>query len=198
MSRYFAVHKPYHMLSQFRGGAPGLRMLGDLDYSFPEGIHAVGRLDYQSEGLLLLTTDSRVTRLLFDSEVPHRRTYLVQVYKQVAPETLEQWRQGIPIRVKGGDYYTTAPCGVSIVDRPAALPPGPDELRPDIPQTWLEITLTEGRFRQVRKMCTAARHPCMRLIRTSIEALELGTLPAGGVRELEGGECFRLLRILGA
>lgn len=195
MHRYFIIHKPYDMLSQFRGGAPGLRMLGELDYEFPDGIHAVGRLDYHSEGLLLLTTDTRITRLLFESGEPHRRSYLVQVYREVTAAELQQMSDGLPIRVKGGDYYTTAPCEAAIVFRPADLPIGPHELRADIPQTWLQITLTEGRFHQVRKMCTAVRHPCMRLIRTSIEELALGDLPAGGVQELPADQFFRLLHI---
>jgi 23S rRNA pseudouridine2457 synthase len=195
LNHYYRIHKPYYMLSQFRGGARGLHMLGELDYDFPEGIHAVGRLDYHSEGLLLLTTDKRVTRLLFESEVKHRRTYLVQVYKEVSAETVELLRTGVTIRGKGGADYISAPCDVAIVERPAGLPVGPHELRSDIAQTWLQLTLTEGRFRQVRKMMTAVHHNCMRLIRLSIEDLELGDLPPRAVEEMDAALFFERLHI---
>lgn len=195
MHRYYALHKPYEMLSQFIGGDEGLKMLSDLPFDFPPGIHAVGRLDYQSEGLLLLTTDSRVTRLLFSSSVPHKRCYLVQVYKEVNAETLERLRTGVSIRIKEGAYYTTTPCQVSIVERPQNLAYSEHELRANIPQTWMLITLTEGKYRQVRKMLAAVKHRCQRLVRVSIENLELGDLPSGSIREMESTEFFRLLLI---
>jgi 23S rRNA pseudouridine2457 synthase len=97
--RYFALHKPYGMLSQFVGGHPGLRMLSHLPYAFPEGIHAIGRLDYTSEGLLLLTTDPAVTKRLFHPDARHPRSYLVNVYWPVADSKLERLATGIPIRI---------------------------------------------------------------------------------------------------
>lgn len=195
MHRYFMVHKPYYMLSQFIGGHPGHRMLGDLDYAFPEGIHCVGRLDYTSEGLLLLTTNKAVTRLLFQSEEKHKRTYLVQAYKQVSPETLQLLRNGIVITVEEGANYRTTACKVEIVDRPADLPYTSYELRADIAQTWMTLTLTEGKYRQIRKMLENARHPCRRLIRLSIEDIELGDLQPGEVKELDEATFFQLLKI---
>ena len=183
------------MLSQFIGGAPGLRMLGDIDYPFPDGIHAIGRLDNHSEGLLLLTTNPKVTKLLFESTTKHPRTYLVQVYREISEDTIEQLRTGVPIRIKGGLDYTTTPCEVNRVSRPENMPFGHYELRNDIPNSWLQITLTEGKFRQVRKMLTAVRHRCMRLIRLSIEDLQLGDLAAGAVRELDEATFFRQLNI---
>lgn len=182
---YYALHKPYGMLSQFTGGHPGLRMLSDLPYDFPEGIHAVGRLDYTSEGLLLLTTDTAVTRRLFDPAAKHPRRYLVNVYKPVSDDTLDQLRTGVSIRIKGGSYYTTAPATVVREQRPDWLPRITHELREDIPQDWLSITLTEGKFRQVRKMLQEVHHPCHRLIRMSIGSMELGNLRSGDLRELD-------------
>lgn len=195
MHRYFAIHKPYYMLSQFTGGHPGLRMLGELDYDFPEGIHAVGRLDHTSEGLLLLTTNKAVTRLLFQSSEPHKRTYLVQAYKEVGPEKLQLLRQGITIKIQEGMDYVTTPCDVNIVTRPTDLTHNPHELRADIAQTWMTITLTEGKYRQIRKMLQNAGHPCRRLIRLSIEDMELDGLKPGEVREMEEATFFRLLRL---
>jgi 23S rRNA pseudouridine2457 synthase len=187
--RYFAIHKPYGMLSQFVGGHPGLPMLGDLPFAFPEGTHAVGRLDYTSEGLLLLTTNKAITKLLFNPAAAHHRTYLVNVYKCVSDDTIGQLTSGVGIRIKGGDNYTTAPAVVMRAARPKALPRITHELREDIPQDWLTITLTEGKHRQIRKMLQAVYHPCHRLIRLSIGGMVLGDLASGGVREL-GEELF--------
>lgn len=182
--RYFAVHKPYGMLSQFVGGYPGFPMLGDLPFPFPDGTHAVGRLDYTSEGLLLLTTNKAVTRLLFDPAAAHPRSYQVNVYKRVSDETIERLATGVSIRIRGGVDYTTGPATVCRYPRPAGLPRMGHELREDIPQDWLLITLAEGKHRQVRKMLQAVHHPCHRLIRLSIGGMSLGDLPGGAVREL--------------
>ncbi len=182
------------MVSQFVS-TDDVRLLGALGFAFPEGTHAIGRLDSASEGLLILTTNKRVTNLLFMGEVPHKRTYWVNVSHIVSPQTVELLRTGIPIRVKGGGYYTTAPCEVEIIDRPAILGIHKNETQPDVPNTWLSITLTEGKYHQVRKMVRTANHRCKRLIRASIEDLELGDLPPGGVKEIEEAEFFRLLKI---
>jgi 23S rRNA pseudouridine2457 synthase len=192
--RYFIINKPPDMVSQFVS-TDEVRLLGALDFEFPEGTHAIGRLDSASEGLLILTTNKRVTSLLFMGEVPHKRTYWVNVGHIVAPETVELLRTGIPIRVKGGGYYTTAACEVEIIERPAILGKHKNETQLNIPNTWLSITLTEGKFHQVRKMVRMAKHRCKRLIRASIEDLELGDLPSGGVKEIEEEEFFRLLKI---
>jgi 23S rRNA pseudouridine2457 synthase len=188
--RYYALNKPYGMLSQFIGGHPGLAMLSDLPYSFPEGIHAVGRLDYTSEGLLLLTTDQKVTKKLFNPAAQHPRTYLVNVYRHVSDDTIAQLENGVSIRIKGGGDYTTAPAIVKRVERPLSLPRITHELRADIRQDWLTITLTEGKFRQVRKMLQMVHHPCHRLIRLSIGQLQLGDLRSGELREMNEQEFF--------
>lgn len=182
------------MVSQFISSVD-LTLLGALDFDFPEGTHAVGRLDKNSEGLLLLTTNKKVTRLLFQGEVPHDRTYLVMVKNIVSNETLEHLRNGVYIRIKGGDYYTTAPCRASIVQAPDPLWPLPIPYKEGLPHTWLSITLTEGKFHQVRKMVAELNHKCQRLIRVSIEDLKLGDLPPGGVREIDEPTFFRQLKI---
>ncbi|MGV3601775.1 MAG: pseudouridine synthase [Dyadobacter fermentans] len=193
-NRYFIINKPPNMVSQFVS-SHDVRLLGELDFDFPEGTHAVGRLDSMSEGLLILTTNKKVTNLLFLGEVPHTRTYWVNVGHIVPPETVQLLRTGIPIRVKGGGYYTTAPCEVEVIERPAILPWHQSEGQPGVPNTWLSITLTEGKYHQVRKMVREANHRCKRLVRASIEDLELGDLPPGGVREIGEEEFFRLLKI---
>jgi 23S rRNA pseudouridine2457 synthase len=194
VNRYFIVNKPYKMVSQFVS-PDKVNLLGDIDFDWPEGTHAIGRLDNNSEGLLILTTNKRVTKLLFESETPHKRTYLVQVEKVVTEERLRQLQTGITIRVKGGGYYTTAPCEVQIVEKPANLPKRGHEFREDLPHSWLTITLTEGKYHQIRKMVSSVYHHCKRLIRISIEDMELGDLPPGGVKEFKEEEFFRLLKI---
>ncbi|MEO6283927.1 MAG: pseudouridine synthase [Dyadobacter sp.] len=192
--RYFIINKPANMVSQFVS-SDDVGLLGDLDYDFPEGTHAIGRLDSHSEGLLILTTNKRVTNLLFQGEVPHKRTYWVNVGYHVSQETLQLLRTGIAIRVKGGGDYVTAPCEVEIIERPPILSKIENEANQNVPHTWLSITLTEGKYHQVRKMVRTAGHRCKRLVRASIEDLELGDLAPGGVKELEEVEFFRLLKI---
>ena len=192
--RYFIVNKPRNMVSQFVS-SHDVRLLGDLDFKFPEGIHAIGRLDNHSEGLLILTTDKRVTKLLFESEVPHKRTYLVKVANAVTEDTLQNLRSGVTIRIKNGEDYVTSPCDAELVQYPRSLFYDEDEDSEYGTYSWLLISLTEGKFHQVRKMVRALRHPCKRLIRISIENLQLGDLRPGAVKEMEEEEFFRLLKI---
>ena len=182
------------MVSQFIS-PDRVGLLGDLGHEFPEGIHAIGRLDNHSEGLLILTTNKKVTRLLFEGPTPHKRTYLVRVKHKVSQESLAQLRAGVTIRIKGGVDYVTPPCDVEIIDNPANLTVEQQELRENVAHTWLHITLTEGKFHQVRKMVTAVNHRCKRLIRVSIEDLELGDLAPGCIREIEEKEFFEKLKI---
>jgi len=190
--RYFMLHKPYGMESQFISPHPG-PLLGDLPFSFPVGTHAIGRLDKYSEGLLLLTTNKKITALLFESSIPHKRTYLVQVKHSVSEENLERLRAGVPIRITGEMYYTTPPCEVQIVE-PSPFP-SPRPFPPYVENTWLNITLTEGKFRQVRKMVAAINHRCMRLIRTSIEDMELGNLAPRELKEIDQFSFFSQLKL---
>ena len=192
--RYFLLNKPYGMLSQFKGH-PGASMLCDLGIDFPEGTHPIGRLDGISEGLLILTTNKKVTRLLYLGDTVHPRTYLVRVYREVSPETVEKLRTGVTIRIRGNVDYLTTPCEVDLVHEPGYLFPAGYAIKENLPHSWLRMTLTEGKFRQIRKMLNAVRHPVQRLIRTSIEGLKLGDLPPGQVQEVEEEEFFAKLNI---
>jgi len=192
--RYYIINKPYNMVSQFIS-SHSVELLGDLDFKFPEGIHAVGRLDNHSEGLLILTTNKKITRLLFLGDLPHKRTYLVQVNNKLSAESLHLLQTGVTIRIKEGKQYITPPCQVSIVDNPEKIYPSTINTLAHGPHTWLMITLTEGKFHQVRKMMGAIHHRCKRLIRISIEDLLLGSLPPGGVQEIEENIFFKLLKI---
>ena len=182
------------MVSQFVSSHE-VNLLGNLNFNFPEGTHAVGRLDNHSEGLLILTTNKKVTRLLFLADTPHKRTYLVQVNNILSKENLRLLQTGINIRIKQGVHYTTPPCDVSIVENPELIYENANTLPLYGKHTWLLITLTEGKFHQVRKMMGAVHHRCKRLIRISIENLELGNLKPGCIKEIEEDNFFRLLNI---
>jgi 23S rRNA pseudouridine2457 synthase len=192
--RYFIINKPCNMVSQFVSPHP-VRLLGHLDFDFPPDIHAIGRLDSHSEGLLLLTTNKKVTRLLFDPKKPHKRTYIIKVKNKMSAENLNLMKEGVSICIKGGENYRTATCEVDFIEVPWDLFKNQYEVKEDIPHSWLKISIYEGKFHQVRKMCAAVGHFCIRLIRVSIEDLELGTLQPGEVKEIEEREFFRLLKI---
>lgn len=182
------------MVSQFVS-THAVGLLGDLDFNFPAGTHAIGRLDKDSEGLLLLTTDKRVTRLLFLGEQPHLRTYLVMVQNEISTTTFEKLKEGIPIKIKNAATYIAKPCSIQIIKTPIQLYPFATDPREIYPHTWLLITLAEGKYRQVRKMVLAARHRCLRLIRLSISNISLGGLKPGEVKELDEKSFYELLLI---
>lgn len=192
--KYYIIYKPYNMVSQFVS-PDDVRLLGDLNFDFPEGTHAIGRLDSLSEGLLILTTNKAVTKLLFQGPVPHQRTYLVKVKGYVSQESLEQLNSGVSIRTGLDEYHTTACDVAKIVEKPDFIENLPNEWHQGIPHTWLTITLFEGKFHQVRKMVAAINHPCKRLIRLSIEDMQLFPMVPSEVKELEEQQFFNLLRI---
>ena len=172
------------MVSQFLSSHP-VNLLGSLDFQFPEGTHAIGRLDSNSEGLLLLTTNKKVTRLLFMGEKKHKRVYLVQVNNKLSEINLEKLRTGVEIRIKGGTVYTTPPCDAEIVNDPQLIYNDVNDLHLYGSNSWVMITLTEGKFRQVRKMIAAIRHRCKRLIRVSIEGISLNGMQPGQLIETD-------------
>ena len=192
--RYFVLYKPADMVSQFHS-VDAVRLLGAIDFPFPEGTHAIGRLDKDSEGLLLLTTDKTITRRLFNSGVKHLRRYLVQVRFTVGPDALAQLTNGLRISAPGGKDYLTEPCTVELLAAPPPLPPAPVPIHALAPHSWLRMTLTEGRYHQVRKMVSAVRHNCLRLVRESIEEIAIGDMQPGEVRELDKHEFYQRLKL---
>lgn len=191
---YYVINKPYNMVSQFISSHE-VRLLGDLNYPFPEGIQAIGRLDNHSEGLLLLTTNPKITKLLFQGEQPHTRTYLVQVKNKISSESIEKLRTGIEIKIKGGENYITTPCKVELVSKPEYLDSPLHEIPVHLPHSWLLIELTEGKYHQVRKMVAAVHHKCKRLIRVSIEDIHLDKMKPGEVMELNETDFFNRLHL---
>ncbi|MEO8412165.1 MAG: pseudouridine synthase [Ginsengibacter sp.] len=192
--RYFIINKPYNMVSQFVSN-DAVRLLGDINYHFPKGTHAIGRLDSLSEGLLILSTNKQLTRLLFEGAVPHKRKYLVQVNSSLTEESLERMRAGISFKIKGGKFYQSLPCEVSPAEKPDDLFSNGLRLNENQATAWVYITLTEGKYHQVRKMVGALRHRCIRLIRVSIEDLELGNLQPGEIMEIPEDKIFLKLGI---
>ncbi len=193
--RYFILNKPINIVSQFISDSPRVTLLGAIEYNFPEGTHAVGRLDNNSEGLLLLTTDKRITGLLFHPSKKHIRTYLVMVNDVMTAETLAQLRKGVSIKLKKGGTFTAIPAGIEIIENPLYHYPFAQDERSNTPHTWLLISLTEGKYHQVRQMVLIVGHRCLRLIRISIENLQLGDLSPGEVKEItqETIYCFLCL-----
>lgn len=180
------------MVSQFVS-SHNVKLLGDLKYNFPTGIHAVGRLDKYSEGLLLLTTNKAITRLLFQNKTQHIRTYLVQVNGLISGEKLQKLSSGVSFLIKGGELYTTKPCFVNRSN------PFPDntEGKGEVyySSSWFTIDLTEGKYHQVRKMVKAIGHKCLRLVRIGIEDILLNNLLPGEVVEISESNFFSFLRI---
>jgi 23S rRNA pseudouridine2457 synthase len=189
--RYLLLNKPYRVLCQFQDaqGRPTLK-----DYVPVPGVYAAGRLDYDSEGLVLLTDDGRLQHRLTDPRYGHPRTYWVQVEGCPTPEALAALRQGVRIQ-----NYLTRPAVVSVLPHEPNLPPRnpPIRFRCHIPTTWLSLTLREGRNRQVRRMTAAVGHPTLRLVRVAIGELHLQGLAPGCWRELTDQERQRLLQVAG-
>ena len=177
MFRYIAFHKPYGILSQFtaESGHEGLSGFG-----LPADVYAAGRLDHDSEGLLLLTNDGRLIKKLLDPAFAHPRSYLAQLDGGVTEEALKQLRKGVLI--KG---YKTKSCLAEAIeppDFPDRIPP--IRFRKNIPTSWVKLTLTEGKNRQVRHMTAAVGFPTLRLVRVSIGKLALDGLKAGEWKEV--------------
>lgn len=182
--------KPYGVLTQFtdQEGRPTL-----ADYIDLPGIYAAGRLDYDSEGLLLLTDSGRVNQRLTQPRFEHPRTYLVQVERIPDERALQQLRTGIVI--KG---HKTRPAQVRLLTAPPDLPerPVPIRYRKNVPDCWLEMILTEGRNRQVRRMTAAVGHPTLRLVRWAIGPITLIGLQPGQWSELDPAQMQALWQSL--
>ena len=192
--RYFLLNKPINMVSQFVS-THKVQLLSNIDFNFPEGTHAIGRLDQMSEGLLLLTTNKKVTKLLFQGERAHTRTYLVQVKNKVSQATIEALQNGVDISAPNGSIYTTTPCKVDLIDPPIALWDNGIVLHQNQQSDWLSIELTEGKYHQVRKMVATMHHRCIRLVRWSIEDLTVEFIKPGQVQEVSEDYFFKALNL---
>jgi 23S rRNA pseudouridine2457 synthase len=200
--RYFIANKPFNTICQFSEEVAGQKTLADLNFTFPKDAYPIGRLDQDSEGLLLFTNDRSLNHRLLNPQFAHKRTYLAQIEGIPTVESLNKFRKGVPIKIEK-KIYDTLPAECQPVEDPSVyfdnqpiwerlpLPKSSGNK----PMSWLEITLTEGKNRQVRRMCAAIGHPCLRLIRVKMMDLELGNLQPNEVRELDADTIFSLLKM---
>lgn len=191
--RYILFYKPYDVLTQFtdsdRDGTNGHTL---KDYIPVADVYPVGRLDRDSEGLLLLTNDGLLQHKLSDRKYHHERTYWVQVERIPDDAALNQLRTGVEIQ-----DYRTRPAKVHLLPEDPQLPPRdpPIRFRKNVPTAWLEISLTEGRNRQVRRMTAAVGFPTLRLVRVDFAHLHLSGLEPGQWRDLTSTELAKLRRL---
>ncbi len=190
--RYILFHKPYGVVSQF-SPLTNHKTLSDFG-PFPKGVYPVGRLDADSEGLLLLTNDNAVKQKLVDPRFGHPREYLAQVEEIPAESDLETLRNGILL-----DKRRTLPAEVEFVNSEPSLPARtpPIRFRINIPTAWIRLRLHEGKNRQIRRMTASIGHPTLRLVRTKIDFLKLTDLGPGEHRDLTSAEVARLKMVVG-
>ena len=183
-----AFHKPFGVLSQFTADGSRHGTLGD--FGFPKGVYPIGRLDAESEGLLLLSDEPDLNARLLHPANAHVRVYWAQVERVPNQSALEQLAAGVMI---GG--RKTLPCRAFILDPQPIVPPRdpPIRFRKNVPDTWIALELIEGRNHQVRKMTAAVGHPTLRLMRVRIGRFELRELPPGEKRVLSPAERQLLL-----
>ena len=182
---HYIIHKPYGYLSQFVYNQSGKRkkLLGEL-YDVVEGTMAVGRLDEPSEGLLFLTTDGKESNRVLSKKV--EKEYYAQVDGVITDEAVRLLADGVVITVNG-EQYTTMNCKAHKISEPEILPHRSKQIRDERhgPTSWVSITLREGKFRQVRKMCAAVGFPVLRLIRNRIGNTYLSDVSSVGLSKVD-------------
>jgi len=183
-----AFHKPYGVLCQFTPDQPGQRTLAE--FGFPPGVYPLGRLDLDSEGLLLLSDEAGLNHRLLDPAAAHPRTYLAQVEGEPTAAALRGLAGGGLVIQE----HRCRPAAVRLLEGEPALPPRvpPIRFRKAIPTAWLELTLVEGKNRQVRRMTAAVGFPTLRLVRVGGGGVFLGGRSSGGWRRLDAGEVKRM------
>jgi len=182
-----ALHKPYGVLSQFTPDGSPHRTLAE--FGLPPGVYPLGRLDADSEGLLLLSDEAGLNHRLLEPEAGHRRTYWVQVERIPEASALRALETGLLIR-----GHRTLPARAWRLEPQPVMPPRqpPIRFRKSVPDCWIAVELCEGKNRQVRRMTAAVGHPTLRLVRVRIGAFDLGDLPAGRWREVSPAERRRI------
>lgn len=178
-----AFNKPYGVLSQFTPDGSPNRTLAE--YNFPKNIYAVGRLDADSEGLLLFTDEPGLNTRLLHQRNAHEREYWAQVERIPTPESLAQLAKGLVIQA-----HKTLPCRAWLLEPQPEMPDRipPIRVRKSVPDCWIGLELVEGKNRQVRRMTAAIGHPTLRLLRVRIGQFTLTSLPPGQWRELSAAE----------
>ena len=182
---HFILNKPYNYLCQFVNANKRKKgLLGDLN-NFPDGTMSIGRLDAKSEGLLLLTTDGKVSYHILSRKV--EKEYWVQVDGLITQEAIDKLSEGVEIGLQDGSKYMTKPCEAFLIKHEPSLPVAERKVRDERhgPKSWASIIVREGKFRQVRKMTAAVGFPTLRLIRVRIGNIKLGDIKPGEFVEVE-------------
>lgn len=177
------LYKPYGFISQFVSESRKKKVLGEL-YAFASGTMAIGRLDEDSEGLLLLTTDGKESNRVRSKTI--EKEYYVQVDGLIDEHAINLLKNGVSISIKGKSY-NTLPCKAQLLSHLPILPERGKQIRSDRhgPTSWVSIVITEGKFRQIRKMTAAVGYPTLRLVRVRIGQLTIGLMQPGDVLELQ-------------
>ncbi len=193
MHTYYIIYKPYLAVSQF-SPLEGKKTLADY-FTLPKDVYPVGRLDHDSEGLLLLTSDTSLNTRLLNPINNHKRTYWVQVEGKISLSAIGRLEKGLKISIDGKPHKTL-PAIAQIIEEPLLPPRNPPiRERQTVPTSWISITLTEGKNRQVRRMTAAVGFPTLRLVRYSIENITLETLKSNPLLQLSKEETYSLLNL---
>ena len=192
MHRYFIIYKPYQVLSQFTSEEDKHTLKTFFDV--PADVYPVGRLDYDSEGILILTNDTSLNHRLLNPSFAHEREYWVQVDGDMHEKAIHELQSGVTITINGSKYRTR-PCKAT---RFTNTPPVPDRnppirYRKEIPTSWVKLVLTEGKNRQVRKMTAQTGFPTLRLVRYRIGGITLDGLLPGEMREMNKNDIYTRL-----
>ncbi|MGY3794719.1 pseudouridine synthase [uncultured Aquimarina sp.] len=184
--KHFKIYKPYGYLSQFVNNGQkqnSKRLLGEL-YDFPSGSMSIGRLDEKSEGLLLITTDGKISNYICSSGI--EKEYYAQVDGAITDEAIAALQNGVEIGFDGKKYMTN-PCKAFKIKSVPNFPERSKKIRDDRhgPTSWISIILQEGKFRQVRKMTSAVGFPTLRLVRVRIGSIHLNQMGIGEIIEID-------------
>jgi len=195
VNKYYIIYKPFQVLSQFTP-ENGKACLKDF-FGVPTDVYPVGRLDYDSEGLLLLTNDKTLNNRLLHPSFAHERVYRVQVEGQITNEALQLLSSGITIRIDGKPFLT-APGKASRLPDHIVIPERnpPIRFRQHIPTSWIKLVITEGKNRQVRRMTAATGFPTLRLIRYQLAGLILDPMLPGDMIEMNQNDVYGKLGLL--
>jgi len=192
--QYFIIHKPFNVLSQFTSQEEK-KTLKDF-FDVPKDAYPVGRLDFDSEGLLILTNDKQLNHHLLDPSFSHEREYWAQVEGEINEFAVQSLESGVEISIDGKSYLTKSCIAEKFFNEPHVAERNPPiRFRKNIPTSWARLILTEGKNRQVRKMLAKVGFPVLRLIRYRIEKITLDGLLPGEMRMMEKGEIYQLLAI---
>ncbi|MCX6298462.1 MAG: pseudouridine synthase [Bacteroidetes bacterium] len=192
MNYYFQIYKPFQVLSQF--SAEGNKQTLMDFFKVPKDVYPVGRLDYDSEGLLLLTNDKALNHQLLHPKFEHTRSYWVQVDGAIDAAAINQLQKGVDINIDGKIYHTKKLIAKLFENPPTTIARNPPiRFRKEIPAPWIELILSEGKNRQIRKMTAKIGFPTLRLIRYSIEGLSLNQMQPGEMIALTQQEIYQKL-----